>query len=492
MINTSIYKGIKERTGGDIYIGVVGPVRTGKSTFIKRFMESLVLPNIENEHSRMRALDEMPQSAGGKTVMTTEPKFVPDEACAITVGENISLRCKMIDCVGYIVPDAIGIDEDGKERSVHTPWSSEPMPFTRAAEMGTRKVICEHSTIGVVVTTDGSICDIERSSYLSAEERVIAELKEINKPFAIVLNSSHPENEETIALAQSLEDKYGAPVALVNCTKLDCRDIDEIIGMILSRFPICEISVELPRWVLALDSEHRISTQLRRYILDRAQNIDRMQDISQAFAVKEGCEYITEVSLDNIDLGCGSAKVRIEFEKGLYYEILSEMTGLEIEDEESMITTMIELASVKKRYDRISKALNDVDERGYGIVTPDIEDLNFEEPEIIKHPGGYGVKLRANAPSLHIIKANIETEINPTVGTEQQSQDLIKYLLNEYEEDPKKIWDSNIFGKTMYELVSEGLNSKLENMPSDAREKLCETLERIINEGSGGLICILL
>lgn len=492
MVNTSIYKGISERTGGDIYIGVVGPVRTGKSTFIKRFMETLVLPNIENEHSRMRALDEMPQSAGGKTVMTTEPKFVPDEACAITVGENISLRCKMIDCVGYIVPEAIGIDEDGKERSVHTPWSSEPMPFTKAAETGTRKVICEHSTIGVVVTTDGSICEIDRSSYLSAEERVIAELKEINKPFAIILNSAHPEDEETVALAQSLEDKYCAPVALVNCTKLDSEDIDEIIRMILSRFPVCEISVDLPRWILALDNEHRVSKQLRQYILERAESISRMQDIDECFAVKNGCEYIDNVTVENIDLGCGSANIRIDFEKGLYYEILSEMTGLDIEDEESMITTMIDLASVKKRYDRISKALADVDEKGYGIVTPDIEDLNFEEPEIIKHPGGYGVKLRANAPSLHIMKANIETEINPTVGTEQQSQDLIKYLLNEYEEDPKKIWDSNIFGKTMYELVNEGLNSKLENMPSDAREKLCDTLERIINEGSGGLICILL
>lgn len=491
MTKTNIYKDISERTCGDIYIGVVGPVRTGKSTFIKRFMDSLVLPNIENEYAKQRANDEMPQSAGGKTVMTTEPKFVPEDAVGIKIGDS-SLRVKMVDCVGYIVPDAIGHIEDGSERMVNTPWSAEPIPFTKAAEMGTRKVIKEHSTIGMVVTTDGSIGEITRNNYIEAEERVIAELKEIDKPFAILLNSAHPEAEETIALAHELEEKYQAPVALVNCTRLDCEDIEGIIAMILEEFPVNEISVDLPKWIMALDNGHPVVKKLREAVLAAALSITKTGDIAKCFSEISENEYISTAKVKDIDMGCGNAVIKIELDDGLYYKVLSELTDLDIGDEESMITTMIELACVQKRYEKIAGALRDVEENGYGIVTPDIEDLNFEEPEIIKQTNGYGVKLRANAPSLHIIKANIETEINPTVGTEQQSEDLIKYLLNEYEEDPKKIWESNIFGRSMYQLVSEGLNSKLENMPMDARTKLANTLERIINEGSGGLICIIL
>ncbi|MBE6573038.1 MAG: stage IV sporulation protein A [Ruminococcaceae bacterium] len=492
MTNTSIYEDIRNRTGGDIYIGVVGPVRTGKSTFIKRFMESLVLPNIENEHSRMRANDEMPQSAGGKTVMTTEPKFVPEDAVDITIADNVSLSVKMVDCVGYIVPEAIGHIEDGKERLVNTPWSSEPIPFTRAAEMGTKKVICDHSTIGMVITTDGSIGEIPRAAYIEAEERVISELKEINKPFAIILNSANPEREESITLARELEEKYRAPVALVNCMRLDCEDIEGIIGMILNEFPLNEICIDIPKWVSALNRDHELVKRIDHSLLECAGNIEKTCDIKYCFEALCDGDIFSAINISSIDLGCGKAVVRFELREDLYYKILSSMTGLDITDEEEMITTMIELASVKGKFDKLSKALDDVEENGYGIVTPDIEDLNFEEPEIIKQPNGYGVKLRANAPSLHIIKANIETEINPTVGTEQQSEELIKYLLNEYEEDPRKIWESNIFGKSMYELISEGLNSKLENMPEDARVKLSDTLERIINEGSGGLICIIL
>ena len=492
MTDTSIYRDIMNRTGGDIYIGVVGPVRTGKSTFIKRFMESLVLPNIDNDFVKERAVDEMPQSAGGKTVMTTEPKFIPEEAINVTLSDHVELSVKMVDCVGYVVPDAIGHTEDGKERMVSTPWASEPMPFTKAAEIGTRKVITEHSTIGMVITTDGTITDISRDNYIEAEERVINQLKEINKPFAIILNSATPEAQATVDLAHSLEKKYNAPVALVNCMRLDAEDIRGIMSMILLEFPVTEISLDLPRWLLALTDDHWVVSNINESLREAALGVARTGDIKPCFERLIDNDYICKVNVDKIDLGKGSAILSIELENELYYRIMSELTGLDIMDEESLITTIIDLSDAKRKYSRLKGALDQVEQTGYGIVTPEIDDLNFEEPEIIKQTNGYGVKLRANAPSLHIIKANIETEINPVVGTEQQSEDLIKYLLREYEEDPKAIWESNIFGKTMHELVSEGLNSKLENMPEDARTKLSETLERIINEGSGGLICIIL
>ncbi len=492
MTETSIYRDIMNRTDGDIYIGVVGPVRTGKSTFIKRFMESLVLPNIDNDFVRERAVDEMPQSAGGKTVMTTEPKFIPEEAINITLSDNVELSVKMVDCVGYVIPDAIGYTEEGKERMVNTPWSSDPIPFTKAAEIGTKRVITEHSTIGMVITTDGSITDISRENYIEAEERVIKQLKEINKPFAIILNSATPEDKNTIDLAHSLEEKYNAPVALVNCMRLDAEDIKSIMAMILLEFPVTEISIDLPRWLMALDDGHWVVSSINESLRDAALGVVKTGDIKPCFEKLTDNDHICDVRVDKIDMGKGSAVLSIDIESMLYYRVMSELTGLDIRDEENLITTIIDLSQAKKNYSRLKAALDQVDETGYGIVTPEIDDLNFEEPEIIKQSNGYGVKLRANAPSLHIIKANIETEINPVVGTEQQSQDLIKYLLREYEEDPKAIWESNIFGKTMHELVSEGLNSKLENMRMDARTKLSETLERIINEGSGGLICIIL
>lgn len=492
MTDTSIYRDIMNRTDGDIYIGVVGPVRTGKSTFIKRFMESVVVPNMDNQNAQKRAIDEMPQSAGGRTVMTTEPKFIPEEAIHISLDNNVDLKVKMVDCVGYVVPEAIGHTEDGKERLVNTPWVSEPIPFTQAAEIGTQKVITEHSTIGMVITTDGTVADIPRENYIEAEERVIHQLKEINKPFAIVLNSADPDNPETIELAQSLESKYQAPVALVNCMRVDGEDIKGIMEMVLPEFPVSQISLDLPHWVMALEEDHWIVSSLNSSIINIASKIEKTADIRPYFEALKENECIDRVSIEKIDLGNGSAKIRLDLKEDLYYKVMCELTGLDISDDESLITTIVNLADIKKKYDRISDALRDVEDKGYGIVTPEIDDLNFEEPEIIKQSNGYGVKLRANAPSLHIIKANIETEINPVVGTEQQSQDLIKYLLREYEEDPKAIWNSNIFGKTMYELVSEGLNSKLENMPEESRSKLSETLERIINEGSGGLICIIL
>ena len=492
MAEHSIYQDIATRTGGDIYIGVVGPVRTGKSTFIKRFMESLVLPNIEQGYERDRARDEMPQSAAGKTVMTTEPKFIPDDAVAINLDGNASLQVKMIDCVGYLIPDALGTIEEGQPRMVHTPWQEAPMPFREAAEIGTHKVITEHATIGMLVTTDGSIGEIPRESYLEAETRVVDELKALGKPFAIILNSAHPSAENTIALAYELESKYQVPVALVNCLELDAEDIRHILELILHEFPITEITLHLPTWTKSLEENHPIRHSLHMAIRKCAERIRRVGDIADAFADMNENEYVKQCDISHLDLGTGKAHITITLEDGLYYEVLSELTGFSVNSEEELFRLMKELSEMKAEYDKVNSALQEANQNGYGIVMPDIEDLRLEEPVIVKQAGGYGVRLRAAAQSLHIIRANIETEINPIVGSEQQSEDLIKYMLKEFESDPKSIWESNMFGKSLYELVNEGLHTKLEHMPDESRIKLSETLERIINEGSGGLICIIL
>ncbi|MBP3333001.1 MAG: stage IV sporulation protein A [Clostridia bacterium] len=489
---TNIYRDIATRTGGDIYVGVVGPVRTGKSTFIKRFMETLVLPNISDNYDRERAKDEMPQSAAGRTVMTTEPKFIPDEAVKISLDDVASLSVKMVDCVGYIVSDALGQTEEGKPRMVLTPWSSKPLPFGEAAEIGTKKVITDHSTIGFVVTTDGSVCDIPRSQYEDAERRVVSELRQMNKPFAIILNSAHPESPESEALALEIEARYGVPVALVNCMTLDSEDIRHILELVLLEFPISEISIDLPEWTLALESDHPIIDSLRKDIVDCAGKISKIGQIKNAFASLEENDYVLSATVNDIDLGNGRAQMAITLDPELYFKVISEMTGLEISDEETLIDTFKNLASIKAKYDRISQALSDAESKGYGIIVPEIEDMHLEEPKLVKHSGGYGVRLKASAPSIHMIKATLETEINPVVGSEQQSEDLIKYLLSEFDEDPTKIWGTNLFGKTLHELVNEGLLAKLANVPDNAREKLSETLSRIVNEGSGGLICIIL
>ena len=492
MSEHSIYRDIATRTGGDIYIGVVGPVRTGKSTFIKRFMESLVLPNMEPGYDRDRARDEMPQSAAGKTVMTTEPKFIPDEAVTVMLDGNASLRVKMIDCVGYLVPDALGTIEEGQPRMVHTPWQEEPMPFREAAEMGTHKVITEHATIGMLVTSDGTIGEIPRESYVDAEERVVSELKALGKPFAIILNSATPSNEQTVALAYDLEKKYQVPVALVNCLDLNAEDIRHILELILLEFPVTEIRLHLPAWVQALEEDHRVRFAIRESLRACAGNIRKAGDISDAFAMLDGHEYIKSCSVSQLDLGSGKADVDLSLHDGLYYTILSEMTGFSVTNDEELFQLLQELSVMKERYNKVNDALLSAEEGGYGIVMPDIEDLHLEEPVIVKQAGGYGVRLRAAAQSLHIIRANIETEISPIVGSEQQSEELVKYMLKEFEEDPKSIWESNMFGKSLYELVNEGLHTKLEHMPDESRMKLSQTLERIINEGSGGLICIIL
>lgn len=492
MSEYSIYKDIAARTGGDIYIGVVGPVRTGKSTFIKRFMEALVIPNIAEGYGRERAKDEMPQSAAGKTVMTTEPKFIPDEAVNITVDGCANLRVRMIDCVGYIVPDALGTIENGQPRMVRTPWQDEPMPFIEAAERGTHKVITEHSTIGMLITTDGTIGEIPRESYVEAEERVVRELREIGKPFALILNSADPTSQKAVDLAYELEAKYKAPVALVSCMDLDAEDISHILELVLHEFPVTEIGIELPFWTRALDDTHRIKASLLQSVKECAARVTRAGDVKEAFALMSGNEYVKSCTVESLDLGSGRARVSAKLDDGLYYEVMSELTGFDIKDDKELIDLMKSLSKIKVEYDKVSEALDAANKNGYGIVMPSIEDLRLEEPEIVKQNGSYGVRLRASAQSIHMIRANIETEINPIVGTEQQSEDLIKYMLNEFEEDTVKIWKSNMFGKTLYELVNEGLHTKLEHMPDDSREKLSETLERIINEGSNGLICIIL
>lgn len=492
MTSTSIYQDIAERTGGNIYIGVVGPVRTGKSTFIKKFMESAIIPNIEEEGDRIRATDEMPQSASGKTVMTTEPKFVPDKAVKITLDGNASLNVKMIDCVGYIVPEALGQLENGQVRMVHTPWSEEQLPFKEAAELGTKKVIRDHSTIGMLVTTDGSIGDIPRESFIEAEERVASELSALNKPYAIILNSADPSNKETVSLAYELEKKYNAPVALVNCLELNLEDIEHIIELVLDEFPITELTFSMPEWTNALPTDHEIKRRVLQFVDESADRISKMGDLKRIESLIAECDIIDRAYTVDINAGNGRARICLEFPRELYYKTLSELTGLGISNEEELLANITELAEAKKKYDKVALALSEVSEKGYGIVMPDIEELRLEDPKIVKQSGGYGVKLKASAQSIHMIKADIETEINPIVGTEEQSEELIKYMLEELSEDPTRIWESNMFGKSLYELVNEGLHNKLEHMPEESRQKMRETLERIINEGSSGLICILL
>lgn len=487
-----IYKDISERTDGDIYIGVVGPVRTGKSTFIKRFMDLFVLPNIENNYTRERAKDELPQSAAGKTIMTTEPKFVPNEAVNIILNENIDLRVRLIDCVGYLIPSATGSMEGDKPRMVSTPWFEEQIPFTEAAEIGTKKVINEHSTIGILITTDGSITDISRDDYIEAEERVVSELKSINKPFVILLNTTKPFATETDKLRQELTTKYEIPVLPVNCAQLKSDDINAILEKVLYEFPIRELKLYFPKWIETLDREHWLKEMIIKALKEVMKKIYKLREMKDVIAYLDEYDFIKKVYIEKIQLGQGAAKIEVATEEELFYRILSETTKMEIDNEYQLISTISKLAEIKKEYDKIEYALSEVKRKGYGVVMPSIEELKLEEPEIVKQGSRYGVKLRATAPSLHFIQANIETEVSPIVGTEKQSEDLIEYLMKDFEEDPKKIWESNIFGKSLYDMVNEGLQNKLYRMPEDAQLKFQETLQKIINEGSGGLICIIL
>ena len=491
MTEQSIYRDIAKRSGGDIYIGVVGPVRVGKSTFIRRFLEQAVLPHISDSFDRERTLDSMPQAGSGKTVMTTEPKFIPDEAVRISLPDKTTFNLRLIDCVGYIVPEALGQTENGVPRMVSTPWADTPMPFAEAAEMGTHKVICDHSNVAFLVTTDGSIGDIPREEYVKAEERVAKELHRQHKPYVIILNSATPQNEDTVALAYSLENKYGVPVALVSCRELDQEDIHHIMELLLAQFPVREIRFTSPLWVGMLDEEHPLRHSLFETVAHATDDIWRMGDVRpivQRFGAGEDFTW----TLKEIDAGQGVATVEVSYAPELYYAVASELTGLTVENEADMLTKMRELSAVKIAYDKVKDALEQVHEKGYGIVMPSITELKLEEPRIVKQPGGYGVKLRASAESIHMIRANIETEINPVVGTEIKSEEMAQYMVREFEEDPERIWQSNMFGKSLSELLSEGIHTKLAHMPEESRGKLSETLERIINEGSSGLICILL
>ncbi len=488
----NIYRDIAARTGGDIYIGVVGPVRTGKSTFIKRFMDGLVLPKMDDAYKKQRATDELPQSAGGRTIMTTEPKFVPNEAVSLSFGDNLNCKVRLIDCVGYVVSGATGATEDGADRMVNTPWSDVPIPFVQAAEIGTRKVIEEHSTIGLVITTDGSITEIPREDYIDAEARVVRELKAINKPFVMLLNSTNPTGERAKNLATELSETYGVGVLPVNCSTLTEKEILEIMQSVLTEFPISEIKIRFPAWVDSLDGNHWLYSSLMESVKNAVSDVQKVREIQNMNRIIKQNEWVERADTQSTDLGKGTADITVMVPENLFYRILGETTGFTVENQADLISLLTDLSAVKKEYDKVESALQAVKQKGYGIVTPALEELSLEEPEIIKQGGRFGVRLRASAPSIHMVQATVETEVSPIVGTEKQSEELVHYLLQEFDSEPTKIWESNIFGKTLHELVNEGLQNKLSHMPDDAQMKLQETLQRIINEGSGGLICIIL
>ena len=492
MADTSIYRDIEARTGGDIYIGVVGPVRTGKSTFIKKFMDVLVLPNIKEQYIKERATDELPQSSSGRTIMTTEPKFIPENAVGITLDDNAHLNVRLIDCVGYIVPSSLGYIEADNPRMVKTPWYDEAIPFNMAAEIGTKKVINEHSSIGLVITTDGSIGDIPRAEYEDAEKRVIAELKAINKPFIVMMNCKEPNSHEAKDLSERLSSEYGVSVMPVNCLELDEDDIKEILKKILYQFPVKEVTITLPGWINSLPLEHWLRSSLNETVKTASLGISKIKDLSLLESTLKENKNAENVKMNRINLGHGSAEYTLSVARELFYSVITENTNLEIRDDRDLMDTLSELALIKEEYLRVKNALDEVEATGYGIVMPRIDELSLEEPEIMHQGGRYGVRLRASAPSIHMMKANITTEVNPIVGSEKQSEDLIKYLLSEFEDDKTKLWGSNIFGKSLHELVNEGLNTKLARMPGDARLRIQETVERVINEGCNGLICIII
>ncbi len=486
-----LFRDIAERTGGDIYIGVVGPVRTGKSTFIKRFMETMVLPNITDQYDKERAKDELPQSAAGKTIMTTEPKFIPNEAVQINVSENVNVRVRVVDCVGYTVEGALGYEEEDGPRMVLTPWFENEIPFQEAAEVGTRKVIAEHSTIGLVVTTDGSVTDLPRDKYVPAEERVVNELKELQKPFLVILNTNRPTTKETRELVAKLENSYDVPVIPVDCAQLNHDDIYAILQEVLYEFPVKEVNIGLPKWVEELEIDHWLRQKFDGAVREVVQYVRRLRDIDRAIDDLSGYDFVADVILHDMDLGNGIAVIEITSRQDLFYQVLEELTGFTISGEHHLLRLMQDLSLAKREYDKMADALDQVQQTGYGIVPPQIDEMVLEEPEIIRTGNRFGVRLRATAPSLHIIKTDVQAEISPILGTEKQSEELIQYLMREFEGEPEKIWRTNLFGKSLNSLVREGIQNKLSGMPENAQIKLRDTLQKVVNEGSGGLICII-
>lgn len=487
-----IYQDIALRTGGDIYLGVVGPVRTGKSTFIKSFMQLLVLPNIQEEYQMERTLDELPQSGDGRTITTTEPKFVPNEAIQIELDDRLTFRVRLVDCVGYHVPGALGYEEEDGPRMVNTPWFEKAIPFQEASELGTRKVIKDHSTIGLVVITDGSITEIPRENYLEAEERVIRELQELGKPFLILLNTTEPLAQETKGLACRLTQEYGVPVIPLNCAHLNRDDITLLLQEILYEFPVQEIHINLPQWMEELAGDHWLSLECNGIIDESFSQAKKLRDIESSLTNLEAYQRLQRVELLELNLGEGRAAVKVSIEEGLFFQVLEEMTGYEIRGDHQLFRLIQELSFAKKEYERMAQALFDVQEKGYGIVLPHLEDLTFEEPQLIKRGHQFGVKLKASAPSIHLIKADIATEVSPVVGTEKQCEDLIDFLQDAFEENPNAIWNSDFLGRSLHDLVRDGIRNKLNRMPENAQLKIQDTLQKIVNEGSGGLICIIL
>ncbi|MDY4576394.1 MAG: stage IV sporulation protein A [Intestinibacter sp.] len=488
----NIYEDIAKRTQGDIYIGVVGPVRTGKSTFIRKFMETLVLPNIENDFKRERTRDEIPQSGSGKTIMTVEPKFVPADGIIIKLRDSVSLKVRMVDCVGYIVEGALGHEENGKQRLVSTPWSKDAMTFEEAAEIGTKKVIRDHSTIGVVVITDGSVTGIERGNYIEAEERVINELKTIKKPFVVVLNSLTPKEEKTQVLRKELEEKYEVPILPVNVEQMEESDIENILETVLYDFPLNEIRINISKWVEGLEKDHWVKQSIISTLKQCIVNLEKIRDIDKIVKGFEELEFLKGVTVDSVELGEGIINIELGTKQELFYNVLEEKSGFKIEEDCQLLNLVTSLSKIKQEYDKIEVALNDAKNFGYGVVAPSLSELSLEEPEIIKQGKQYGVKLKANAPSLHIIKADISTEVSPIVGNQNQGEEMVKYLLNEFEQNPSEIWESNMFGKSLNDLVKEQLQSKLYTMPEEIRFKIQKTLQKIINEGSNNIITIIL
>ena len=487
-----IFSDISKRTNGDIYLGVVGAVRTGKSTFIKKFMELVVLPNMEDESERERAMDELPQSAAGKQIMTTEPKFVPNQAATINLDEHLDIRVRMVDCVGYAVNGAVGYEDEHGPRMIHTPWYEEAIPFHEAAEIGTQKVIQEHSTIGIVVTTDGTIGEIARADYLEAEEKIVEELREVGKPFIMVINSAQPHHDSTERLRAQLAEKYDIPVLALSVESMREKDVHNVLREALFEFPVLEVNVNLPSWVMVLDSRHWLRNNLQNAIEETVKDIKRLRDVDSVIGNFDHYEHITGAHISGMDLGEGVAEIDLQAPEHLYDHVLKEIVGEEIRGKDHLLEIMQDFAHAKREYDQVADALQMVKQTGYGIAAPSLEDMSLDEPEIIRQGSRFGVRLKAVAPSIHMVKVDVQSEFSPIIGTEKQSEELVRYLMQDFEEDPLSIWNSDIFGRSLSSIVREGIQAKLALMPENARYKLQETLERIINEGSGGMIAIIL